>query len=158
MLTLPSSGIVIMEYNSASPEDTDRIGKEIAQTLCGGDKVFLSGDLGMGKTTLAKAIISSFGIRENSVTSPTFSLLNVYTIEKTLRSVQVIAHIDAYRMKDETEMQEIGAEEHLQDPHTIVILEWPEIVPLTAKNYPHTEIVITEKEGIRTIRVKKVTF
>ena len=97
---------------------TASLGARIAAALRPGDAVALAGDLGAGKTTLARAILSALGLEEN-VPSPTFTLVQSYDCAR-LR----VSHYDLYRLKSEAEMQELGLDEALEDG--AVLVEWPE--------------------------------
>ena len=91
--------------------------------------VLFKGELGSGKTTLIKSILKSKGVSEN-ITSPTFSIVNQYTISSGL-----INHFDLYRIKSLTELDVIGFEEYLQS-EAVCFIEWPEIaMSKIADNY-----------------------
>ena len=82
--------------------------------------IHLSGDLGTGKTTLAKEVLNYLGI-ENFINSPTFTLIEPYEINDLK-----IFHIDLYRVEKITELSAIGLEEYLQEANSINFIEWPE--------------------------------
>jgi inorganic pyrophosphatase len=63
---------------------------------------------------------------EGEITSPTFALMNVYKIQDSKFKIQTLVHIDTYRLKNEQELLEIGAEDYIGQPNTITIIEWPE--------------------------------
>lgn len=83
--------------------------------------VFLSGDLGAGKTTLVKQLVAMMG-SEDEVNSPTFSLVNEY-----LTGHGILYHMDLYRLETEEECMEVGLEEYLNSGNPCLI-EWPEII------------------------------
>lgn len=90
--------------------------------------VFLSGDLGAGKTTATKTIARMFGIQED-ITSPTFVILKRYEIpEGSGVRFKNLIHIDAYRLQSYEELKKISFEKYLQDSGNIILLEWPEMV------------------------------
>jgi tRNA threonylcarbamoyladenosine biosynthesis protein TsaE len=91
--------------------------------------VFLSGDLGSGKTTTTKAIAKELGIQED-ITSPTFVILKRYDIDQSVlgRRFLNLIHIDAYRLKSYEELQKIKFEEYLMDEKNLILIEWPEMV------------------------------
>lgn len=96
-----------------------RLGAAIAHRLRSGDAVALAGDLGAGKTTLAREILRALG-HEGEVPSPTFTLIQDYD----LPGIQV-AHFDLYRLKSADELIEIGLDDALA--HGAALIEWPEI-------------------------------
>jgi tRNA threonylcarbamoyladenosine biosynthesis protein TsaE len=82
----------------------------------------IDGEIGSGKTTIIKALSKSLGVTEN-VSSPTFTLVNEYLINKKSK----IFHFDFFRLKDPSEALDIGLEDYLESNH-LCILEWSEIV------------------------------
>ena len=80
----------------------------------------LYGQVGAGKTHFVKGLAGGLGIAENSVSSPTFSIVNVYD------NATSVFHFDLYRLKNVRELEEIGFEEYLSSS-AISIIEWPEI-------------------------------
>ena len=81
--------------------------------------IALSGDLGAGKTTLAQAICTGYGVTE-PVTSPTYALVHEYAGPRS-----PVYHIDLYRLKDESELTNLGWDDILASP-SLVLVEWPE--------------------------------
>lgn len=104
---------------SSSVTETIQYGRSFAAQLKPGDVVCLRGDLGAGKTHFVKGLASFFEVKEDAVTSPTFTLINEYPGKIP------IFHFDCYRMKSEQEALEIGAEEYLFG-EGISVVEWPE--------------------------------
>ena len=112
------------EFITHSAEETTAWGRELAARLVPPVLVLLSGDLGSGKTTLTKGIVSGLGAaREEDVTSPTFTLLHVY------REDQPVYHGDLYRVENFHDFETLGMED-LFSTLGIVILEWSERSPL----------------------------
>jgi tRNA threonylcarbamoyl adenosine modification protein YjeE len=101
--------------------DTMRLGAAIAHGLKAGDAVALWGDLGAGKTTLARAILAALGV-SGEVPSPTFTIVQTYETPALL-----ISHYDLYRLKSAREMAELGFEDALDQGAALV--EWPERAP-----------------------------
>ncbi|HWY63039.1 MAG TPA: tRNA (adenosine(37)-N6)-threonylcarbamoyltransferase complex ATPase subunit type 1 TsaE [Rhizomicrobium sp.] len=97
---------------------TEALGARIARTLKKGDTVALAGDLGAGKTTLARAILTSLGVGE-TVPSPTFTLVQNYGTARLN-----VSHFDLYRLKSGRELDELGLDEALEQGAALV--EWPE--------------------------------
>lgn len=100
---------------------TTRLGGCIARGLKAGDCVALWGDLGAGKTTLARAILQALGVAED-VPSPTFTIVQSYDTPGL-----AVSHYDLYRLKSAREMQELGFDDALLDG--AVLVEWPERAP-----------------------------
>lgn len=109
------------EFTSGSPEETLSIGETIARNLIPGDILCLHGDLGAGKTHLVKGISRGFGIPEHLVNSPTFTLIHEYT------GTIPVYHFDLYRVKDASELRDIGVQDYLYGDGVCVV-EWPEIM------------------------------
>ena len=120
--------------------------KEVAQLLLetvNSKTVLFYGDMGVGKTTLIQALVSELG--GGQVSSPTFSIVNEYTIKKGL-----VYHFDFYRIKDINEVYDIGIEEYL-DSKQWIFIEWPEkirdILPLVCD----ISYIKSNKNGTKTI-------
>lgn len=114
-----------MQSNSIYlPDDnaTAKLGAAIAMHLSPGDLVLLAGDLGVGKTTLARATIRALvGDTALEVPSPSFALVQPYDCNG-----KTIIHADLYRLADAQEIEELGI---LEDLDAIVLVEWPERAP-----------------------------
>jgi hypothetical protein len=108
------------EFSLPDLDATARLGAGIAGGLKTGDAIALWGDLGAGKTTLARAILKAKGVA-GEVPSPTFTLVQIY------ETMPRIAHFDLYRLKSAREMEELGFEDALADG--AVLVEWPERAP-----------------------------
>ena len=104
-----------------SIEDTRALGLEIAEALEPGDIVALTGDLGVGKTALAKYIAEGLGIKEK-VISPTFTIVKLYENGR-----MPLAHFDVYRLSGSDELWDTGASEILGGRYASV-MEWADIV------------------------------
>lgn len=97
---------------------TGRLGAAIAPLLEAGQSVLLYGPLGMGKSTLARALIRALTTPDEDVPSPTFTLVQFYDSEPP------VAHFDLYRLTRPDEAAEIGLDEALDEG--CAIIEWPE--------------------------------
>ena len=109
------------EIESFSREDTFALGRKLGETAKQGEIYALSGDLGTGKTVFAKGFAAGLGI-DSDVTSPTFTILQVYEEGRL-----PLYHFDAYRIGDEEEMYEIGYEEYFFGDG-VTLVEWPEMI------------------------------
>lgn len=99
---------------------TDMFGRRLAARLAPGDVVLLSGDLGAGKTALARGILAGLG-HAGEVPSPTFTLVQSYEVPGVRLPVW---HVDLYRLEDPNEVEELGLDEILADG--ALVIEWPE--------------------------------
>ncbi|MGE3693396.1 MAG: tRNA (adenosine(37)-N6)-threonylcarbamoyltransferase complex ATPase subunit type 1 TsaE [Novosphingobium sp.] len=109
-----------MRVDLPDQASTERFGAAIADVLQPGDIVALSGGLGAGKTTLARAIIGALGY-SGEVPSPTFAIVEIYE-PPSLRLPLV--HADFYRLASPAELEELGLDDYLGDG--ALIAEWPE--------------------------------
>ena len=108
------------EFITHSAEETTAWGREFASRLKPPALVLLSGDLGSGKTTLTKGVVSGLGAaREEDVTSPTFTLVHKYA-----RGAPVY-HVDLYRIGDFHDFETLGLEDVFAEK-AVVIVEWPD--------------------------------
>jgi tRNA threonylcarbamoyladenosine biosynthesis protein TsaE len=109
---------------SSSAEETIRQGRKLGEQLKPPVLILVSGELGAGKTTLTKGIVSGLGAgREEDVTSPTFTLVHSY------RGQVQVHHVDLYRVGDSKDLETLGLEDVLAEP-AVVIVEWPEKLAL----------------------------
>ena len=113
-----------LEVISHSADETVAIGEALAGSLRDGDVMLLHGDLGAGKTTLAKGIASALGI-EDVVSSPSFSLVNEYDT-RLASAVSRLYHLDLYRLRSEGDLATIGFEDFVAPADGVTIVEWPE--------------------------------
>lgn len=111
----------VFEFFSRSPEQTRRLGIRLGALLQAGDIVCLSGELGAGKTTFVQGIAQGWGSLD-LVTSPTFVLVNEYLRPNGLR----LHHLDAYRLKNELEAEDLDIDLMLE--RGTLVVEWPERV------------------------------
>lgn len=118
-----------MKRITNSLEETQAFAKEWIQTLTETKEqaivVGLYGNLGAGKTAFTKCLAKELGI-EIPVTSPTFVIQKIY--ETNHPSFKRLIHIDAYRLKNGRELQDLNFEEIVNNKNNIVVIEWPENV------------------------------
>lgn len=119
--------------------DAERIGAAIGAALGAGDVVLLSGDLGAGKTTLARAMLKARGLA-GEAPSPTFAIVQPYAPPEVDLP---IAHVDLYRIEDSDEMIELGLDDYLYDG--ALLIEWPE--RLGGEGWPGALLLTISGEG-----------
>lgn len=131
-----------MEYITKNIEETRNWAREFAKTLHAPVTVALHGDLGMGKSEIARTIIQTLRGADTVVPSPTFTIVQNY---------DGISHFDLYRVSDASELVEIGLDYAIAND--ITLIEWPDIA--TAMLPPDTvHIYISEHDTGRKIVVK----
>lgn len=106
-------------FNIPSEQAMLELGHSWANCIGGGAVVFLDGDLGAGKTTLARGILRGMGHR-GAVTSPTYTLVEHYA-----PGGRDVYHFDLYRLEDPAELEMTGLRD-LLDGRSVVLVEWPE--------------------------------
>ena len=111
----------MLNFKSNSPEETFAFGQSLGKILGAGQVICLAGDLGAGKTLLVQGLSKALGI-EDVVSSPTFTILNVY------ESVFPIYHFDLYRLNYAEELFDIGFYEYTEG-NGLSIIEWPDKFP-----------------------------
>lgn len=133
-------------FPTASAAESRALGQRLAHHLQPPIVIALHGDLGAGKTTFTQGIAAGLGIQQR-VTSPTFTLVNEYTLENGWRLV----HIDSYRL-DRGEAEGIGLEEILDDERAIVVIEWAErVAELLPNERIEIEFISASEAEARTI-------
>jgi tRNA threonylcarbamoyladenosine biosynthesis protein TsaE len=138
---MTEKGGVRRQFITHSAEETTELGRQLAGELRPGSVVLLRGELGAGKTTLAKGIAEGFGAAEAAaVTSPTFTLIHEY------RGPEVtLYHIDLYRIDTQRDLDTLALDD-LMEPNTILLIEWGEKFARFAKERD-AEIALEHKGG-----------
>ena len=145
----PPAGTAPVSTTRDLPSDaaTEALGAAIAPLLRAGDVVALYGELGAGKTTLARSLITQRGYK-GDVPSPTFTLVQIYDLTPV-----AVWHFDLYRIDDSAEVIELGVEEAFAD--AISLIEWPERMEALLPP-DRLDVVLTylgEDEGRRVVLV-----
>jgi tRNA threonylcarbamoyladenosine biosynthesis protein TsaE len=139
----------VATYRTASEAETIALGERLARELPAAGVVLLIGNLGAGKTTLAKGIVSALGVAPpDEVSSPTFTLIHEYGEGR-------VYHIDLYRLEEAREVATLGLDE-IFDRDGLVLIEWGERFPRLLP--PHrTEVRIRAlQEDEREIEVTQI--
>jgi len=135
----------VSHHVTQSTEETLALGLALAKQLTPGDSVLLRGDLGAGKSVLARGIAAGLGVAE-SVTSPTFTIMNAYLGRCP------VYHFDLYRIDNPDELYALGLDEYL-DGDGVSIVEWPgnaELPPLRGYDIN----IEVSPDGVRLITVE----
>ena len=146
---------VFCVHKVKSVDETYALAKKVADTLDGGEVLLLDGDLGAGKTTFTKGLAKALGVKEE-VTSPTFTILNVYE-DGRLK----LNHLDMYRVESSDELAELGIEECF-DEDAVTVIEWNKfehfdgkVIKISVKTLGETkreyDIVLQQDENGKTI-------
>lgn len=131
---------------SDNPVHTKRIGEMIGRSAEPGDVVLFTGDLGAGKTTMSQGIAAGLGIM-NDVTSPTFTLMQIY------QGTMPLYHLDVYRLNSEEEALDIGLEDVLYGDG-LCLMEWAEQFP---NLWPDDYLLVRIERSEETIRDMELT-
>lgn len=135
-----------MEIFSRSEKETFGLGRRLASRLTGGESILLFGELGSGKTVLAKGLAAGLGVAE-TVTSPTYLLVRSYR-GKSLN----LYHFDFYRLRSKAALSRLDLPEFLSDSRGVFVFEWPELV---GRNLPGKVFEIhLENVGKKGRRIK----
>ncbi len=110
-----------MILESKSPEDTFQIGMRLGKLVEAGEVYTLTGDLGVGKTVFTQGFAKGLGIEE-SVNSPTFTILQIYEDGRL-----PLYHFDVYRIGSVEEMEETGFEEYIMGDG-VSLIEWADLI------------------------------
>ncbi|RKY39948.1 MAG: tRNA (adenosine(37)-N6)-threonylcarbamoyltransferase complex ATPase subunit type 1 TsaE [Candidatus Omnitrophota bacterium] len=144
--------INILRTITHSPEETKGLGEKLAERLREGDIVALLGELGSGKTTIIQGIVKGLGGPAQSVSSPSFVILKQY------KGRFLIYHFDLYRIKDFSELIEVGYPDFFYTKG-VVLIEWAEKVEEHLKEYMKIkmEYISPQERRIEVSMVKKKT-
>lgn len=139
-------------FISASPEETFDLGESFGADLRGGEMILLSGGLGAGKTLFTKGVLEALDFDTDEVTSPSFTLVNLYKTEKF-----DVFHIDLWRIDETADAAfAVGLDEIIEDGSAVTIIEWSERL----KNFSFPEKVFRVKiegdgDDPRTITIER---
>ena len=131
---------------------TAKFARKFSKVLKVGDVVLLHGEIGAGKTTFIRYLINSLEkknkVKLGEITSPTFSILNEYEIKNI-----TIRHYDLFRIKDSSEIKNIGIYENIHD--FITFIEWPDKIEKKIKKKYNLYFKYNSKLNIRSLEVSK---
>jgi tRNA threonylcarbamoyladenosine biosynthesis protein TsaE len=117
-----NSKFEIQNYLCETPQATFDLGERFGESLTGGEMILLAGGLGAGKTLFTKGILYALDFDVDEVTSPSFTLVNLYKTEKF-----AVFHIDLWRIDEKADAAAaVGLHEILEDEKAVTIIEWSE--------------------------------
>ena len=139
----------------SSEKKTEELASQLFQKLKPGNTIFLYGEIGVGKTTFIRYLINKFQENNNlkitEVTSPTFSLLNEYQLQKMR-----INHYDLFRVKSNKEIKDLDIFEN--NNRAITLIEWPEIIEKKPKNLIELFFEYEKDYLSRSVQIKGLNF
>ena len=132
-----------------SLEQLNSFSEKIADQLKEKDCIYLTGEIGVGKTTFTRYLINYLqkreGLKATDVLSPTFNLLYEYDLKK-----YKIMHYDLYRIKDIKELKQLSIFD--EDSSSIKIIEWPELISIDITNRLELNLSYTNNENERKLK------
>lgn len=139
------------ELTANTPAGMFSIGEDIARSLSGGEVILLFGGLGAGKTLLTKGILNGLDFDVDEVTSPSFTLVNLYETDRF-----DVYHIDLWRLDSAPDPAEaVGLSEILENERAVTIIEWAD--RLGDKIFPNSLIITIDGDGDDPRRVSITT-
>lgn len=135
-----------------TPDDTFRLGFQMAEKAAPGDVIALLGDLGVGKTVFTKGFAAGLGIQEE-ISSPTFTILQLYEEGRL-----PLYHFDVYRIGDPEEMMEVGWDDYIYG-NGVCLIEWANLIEDLMEEIPDGKLkrVTIEKNPKKGFDYRKIT-
>ncbi len=130
--------------------DMVKLAQDLAEKCQAGDCFALHGDLGAGKSFLARAMMRALGVTDEALPSPTFAIIQEYDASNTIK----VAHMDWYRLEDSFDVANLGVDEFFTAPW-VTLIEWSERAPeLLPTNTTHIYIDLIEGDmNARLVRI-----
>jgi len=128
------------------------LAKELGKTIQAGDCFALHGELGAGKSFLARALMRELGVVDEALPSPTFAIIQEYEAARNIK----VAHMDWYRLESEHDVHMLGVEDFFTAPW-VSLIEWSErAVSLLPKQHTSIHITLDENDmNARYVRINK---
>jgi tRNA threonylcarbamoyladenosine biosynthesis protein TsaE len=131
---------MINEIESVSETQTEQIAADFARKTTPGTVVAIYGELGAGKTVFARGFARGLGVTE-TVSSPTFTIMQEYKLDKDAKGITWFYHLDLYRIENPESALVFGVDEYLSNDNAVLLVEWAErIEKLLPKNTVRVEI------------------
>ncbi|MDR1334853.1 MAG: tRNA (adenosine(37)-N6)-threonylcarbamoyltransferase complex ATPase subunit type 1 TsaE [Holosporaceae bacterium] len=139
----------LLNFVCATLADIKEVAGRMVNFVAAGQRCFaLYGDVGAGKTTFTKYFIQHLNPDTVDVTSPTFSLVQIYKMSNGLPDLW---HADCYRLKSQNEIEELGLEDAFSS--SIVIIEWPNIIEKFLPRNTVKIYITTRPDNTRNIKI-----
>lgn len=119
-------------YTAKSIDDTHDVARVVLDSIAfdtpdSATVIALSGNLGAGKTTFTQCLCKHLGVLEQ-VVSPTYVIMKSYRVNKKESRFTKVIHMDAYRLKSESDVDMLGWQQEVHIPNNLFIIEWPEVI------------------------------
>jgi len=138
-----------MKYTTKSLNETLKLGKKLTNSF-NTNIIGLIGELGSGKTAFTKGVGQYLNIK--NITSPTFVIMKIYKIQNSKFKIQNLVHVDCYRLEDYESLIDIGIEDYINDPQSLVLIEWADkIKDKLPKNTKYFKFKLGQNENERLI-------
>jgi tRNA threonylcarbamoyladenosine biosynthesis protein TsaE len=138
-----------MDYKVNSEKDLSSVAVTLLKDFSDKKVILFYGEMGVGKTTLIKVLCKQLGVEE-ATNSPTFSIVNEYLST----SKKSVFHFDFYRIKEETEVMDMGYEDYFYSGN-FCFVEWPEKIPNLLPDDAVKITIVEDEENNRLISVVK---
>ena len=131
-----------VRLTTQTAEETEELGEQLAAARPADEHglavIYLTGDLGAGKTTFARGVLRGLG-EADAVRSPTYTLLELHEL-----GVLTVLHVDLYRLRDEAELESLGLRDWAR-PGCLWLIEWPE---RAGRRLPAPDLIVTFTVGV----------
>ena len=138
--------LIAMDIVVRGEEGMRSLGAQLAKGLRAGDAVLLMGEMGMGKSVLARAVARVFGV-QGAMPSPSFTILQSYEADVSVK------HFDLYRLEDPAEFYEAGLDEEM-DARSVSLIEWPEMADFRPEPRLEVRIVRGKADDERVLNIE----
>ncbi|MBQ2562786.1 MAG: tRNA (adenosine(37)-N6)-threonylcarbamoyltransferase complex ATPase subunit type 1 TsaE [Muribaculaceae bacterium] len=139
-----------MEIKIASLEQLPEVARQFMAQMGDYTVYAFYGEMGAGKTTFINALCKELGVETDITSSPSFAIINEYRSDTT---AELIYHFDCYRLENEAEAQDIGAEDYF-DCGALCFIEWPErIEGLLPDDTVRVDIIVNPDDDSRTLKM-----
>ena len=139
-------------FRTASPEETEALGRHVGAGLDAPAVLLLAGELGAGKTLFTRGLAAGLGVDPDEVSSPSFSLVNRYEGGRL-----PLYHLDLYRLSGARAVYDLGLEEILDEP-AVVAIEWPDRLAGFPMPCAYLVEIAYDGEDARTVRIQDSGF